>query len=123
MKIHSSFLFSFLVCSSLVAISPPPLTSSHHYTPIQSLLITSPTQEKVWIQGTIISQEEDDVYLMEEGSCRIRLFLSLDELLQYTLTPGDHIAAWGKIDKNALSPEKNEFYTEKLFLQSPQGGT
>jgi uncharacterized protein YdeI (BOF family) len=75
-----------------------------------------PTQEPVWIEGTVVSQEDTDVYIIEDGTSKIRIFLCIDELLQYTLIPGNPIAAWGKVDKSSIGWEKNELYVEKLYL-------
>lgn len=117
MNFLASLLSLSVVCCSLSALSPPTLTGVHHFVPIRALLVSTPTQEPVWIEGKVLSQEEKDLYWIEDSTAKISLFLCLDELLQYTILPGDHVAAWGKVDKSDISLEKNEFYVEKLFLK------
>ena len=117
MKTLSSLLCLSSLCGSLLALSPPPLKAHCHFAPISALLVDSPAQEPIWIEGKVLSQEEDDVYLIEDATAKIRIFLSLDELLGYSLLPGDHVAVWGKVDKSSVGAEKNEFYVEKMFLK------
>jgi hypothetical protein len=117
MKFLSSLISLTVLCCALSAHSPPTLKDEHHFVPIRALLVSTPTQESVWIEGKVLSQEEKDIYWIEDSAAKICLFLCLDELLQYTILPGDHLAAWGKVDKSDISPEKNEFYVEKLFLK------
>lgn len=120
MKFLTAFLPLSALCCSLFALPPPSLTTNHHFVPIRALLVSTPNQEPVWIEGNVLSQEEKDIYWIEDNTGKICLFLCLDELLQYTLQPGDHIAAWGKVDKSDVSFEKNEFYVEKLFLKEEE---
>lgn len=117
MKAFVSFLCLSGLCSSLLALSPPVFSENHSFVPLRALLVSNPTQAPVWIEGTVLSQEEDDLYIIEDSTAKIHLFLCLDELLQYTLLPGDRIVAWGKVDVNSVGRNKNEFYAEKLYCR------
>lgn len=98
------------------AISPPVLSSPQTFAPVCSLITDKPPQQAVWVAGRILSQEDSDLYTLADTTGSVRIFLCIDELTQYTLTPGDRIAVWGVIDKNALHKEKNELYVEKVYL-------
>lgn len=108
----SFFVSSF---SALFSLSPPPLTQTLDCKPISTLLSSTPVQDAVWIQGKVISREEDDVYLLSDDSGTIHIFLCLDDLASLTLTPGEKVAVWGKVDKSPLGQAHNEFYVEKIF--------
>lgn len=116
MKKFYFYLFNVILSTStLIALTPPPLQQTPTFQPINTLLSSTPPKEAVWIEGNVVAQEDGDVYLLADATGSIHIFLSVDELSQITLTPNEHIAVWGKVDKSPIGYSRNEFYVEKMY--------
>lgn len=116
----SVLVLLLLLSSSLFARTPTLLKEKITFKPIQALISSVPPLEALWIQGKVVSQEDDSVYILVDDTAMIKIFLCVDNLADIVLSPGEHIAVWGKVDKSPLGSSRNEFYVEKIFdLETP----
>ena len=115
-RLCMSLIATVCFATPLASLPPPVISETVTFTSIKSLLSSKPIEGKVWIEGQVVAQEDSDLYLIADPTATIPLFFYIEDMAQYTLVPGDHIAAWGSVDKSPLGSKRNEFYVDKLFL-------
>ncbi len=108
----------FLTAGPCIATVVPPerATANVSEVPVAALSSSFPPRGAIWVRAKIIQQTDDDTYLIQDQTGRITLFLPLESLLSLGLHPGMEILIYGTVDVSPVTPEKNEFYAERILL-------
>ncbi len=118
-RILFAFLTFFSTFTTLMAHEPKIRSAPHEIKTISiQRLERVAIKEPAWVQARVIEKKEDDLYLIQDRSAQVLLFLSTDELMEYDLEIGQEFLIFGTID---LSPtgSYNELYAKKIYLATP----
>jgi uncharacterized protein YdeI (BOF family) len=102
---------------ALAALVPPEqATAPVPEVPVGALRSSFPPKGAVWVRAIIVTQADNDLYLIKDRTGEIALFLPSDKLLSLDLHPGMEILVLGTVDVSPVTPEKNEFYAQRILL-------
>ncbi len=120
---HTTFISLFMAICALVTSLPlyadrlPPqrITYDVPLVPIASLSRVAVT-EPAWTKVRVIDQMDNDLFLVEDITGRVILFLPTDSLINLDIKQDQELIVFGRLDLSPVGPSKNEFYAEKIYL-------
>lgn len=112
-----------MLCGSVLwsgSVTPDRATTQVPEVPIAALHSSFSPKGGIWVRAKIIQQTDEDTYIVQDRTGMITLFLPTENLLALHLTPGMDIVIYGTVDVSSVTPEKNEFYAERILLPARQ---